>query len=107
MKPKIFLTALLLLIAACGVDNKPNSAPPLPRILSITPDKVEVPLYERIEFSIDLDANYGNPFDSREISLEAAFTGPDGSIWAIPGFGVRIIPGESGLHHRLLAPGRW
>jgi len=35
---------------------------------------------------VDVSAEYGNPFDQREVRLEARFTAPDGSSLVIPGF---------------------
>lgn len=57
-----------------------------PRILSIETSANQVLLYDVIEFRISLDADYKNPYDSREITLDAIFNGPDGSEWKIPGF---------------------
>jgi hypothetical protein len=39
-----------------------------------------------IEFSLNLDAEFKNPLDTREITVDAKFEGPDGSEWLVPGF---------------------
>lgn len=87
---------VILLMSACGENQmtavEPTIAvtPPVqvvvPRITSVELDRNEVPHYESIELSLELDAEYSNPYDSREVALEGVFTGPDGKEMTIPGF---------------------
>lgn len=42
--------------------------------------------YELLEFEVDIVADYSNPFDQRDVALDATFTGPDGSGATVPGF---------------------
>lgn len=45
-----------------------------------------VPTYQLVELTVDLEAVYDNPFDQRQVSLDAQFTGPDGASLVVPGF---------------------
>jgi hypothetical protein len=40
----------------------------------------------RVEIAAALSATYRNPFDSSEVTLDAAFTAPSGRRYAVPGF---------------------
>lgn len=55
-------------------------------ILSLRPETTDVGLYEKFEVTIDLQANYTNPFDSDQIDVSAEFTSPSGKTWHIWGF---------------------
>ncbi|HSN78611.1 MAG TPA: glycosyl hydrolase family 18 protein [Anaerolineae bacterium] len=61
-------------------------AGPPPAIRSIAQDHNELPRYEALEMTVDLEATYANPYDAREITLDGVFTAPDGSEWRVPGF---------------------
>lgn len=39
-----------------------------------------------IEWVLDVSAQYGNPFDQREVDLSATFTAPSGSEMKVAGF---------------------
>lgn len=45
-----------------------------------------VGLYQKFELTLDWGMTYENPFDPAEVSLDATFTAPDGSVRAVPGF---------------------
>src|SRR5688572_15046463 len=92
----LFYSAILLL-TACGGNQVaveativPTSTATaqvdLPTITSVEADRDEVPRYESVELTLEVDAEYSNPYDVRNISLDAAFTSPDGKDMAIPGF---------------------
>jgi len=78
-----------------------------PRFLSIIPFSQKVGVYEKFELLIDLDAKFTNPFDPKEIDLQAEFTSPSGKKWRIWGFYnqsswthhwmVRFAPTEKGI----------
>ena len=60
-----------------------------PSITSVTcaaDDCTTVARYGKLELLPAIGAEYDNPFDARRVSLDAVFTGPDGSRWQIPGF---------------------
>jgi hypothetical protein len=70
-------------------------------VKSVTGDGVEN--YGVYELEVAVDADYDNPFDQREVALDATFVAPDGSTWAIPGFWdgeeswrVRFTPSQVG-----------
>jgi len=42
--------------------------------------------YGKLELKVTLEATYDNPYDVRQVDLQAIFTGPDGREWAVPGF---------------------
>jgi hypothetical protein len=123
-RSEVLLALLLCLVAfalaACGGDAAPPPtatsiaaptaapAPAGPAIDAVTCDGgscvgVEVPRYGRIELVPALRATYANPFDAREVALEALFTGPDGKEWVVPGYWdgetnwrVRFTPSSEG-----------
>ncbi len=43
-------------------------------------------IYDKYELTIDLKANYNNPFDYDEISLQAIFVSPSGKKYTVDGF---------------------
>ena len=110
----IWMNAILLL-SACGVNQipvEPSVAPTftatvqidLPVIISAEADRDEVPRYESVELTLDIVAQYSNPYDLRDISLDATFTSPDGKEMSIPGFWdgegawkIRFTPSQEGL----------
>ena len=83
--------------------TEPTPAPPLPEITAVTPDRSELPTYASLEMLVALTADYTNPYDAREITLDAVFTAPDGTEMQIPGFWdgkeawrVRFTPSQEG-----------
>ena len=66
--------------------SAPSTASELPSILAVDASAGEVGNYGLFELMVDLEADYGNPFDQRQVSLDAVFVGPDGSEWDLPGF---------------------
>ena len=52
----------------------------------MSPNRGEVRLYELMEFTVDLDATYDNPFDPDQIALDAEFRTPSGKTERLPGF---------------------
>jgi hypothetical protein len=106
------LLCAVLFLTACGgnqipaaptVAATPTIGVDLPRITSVELDRNEVPRYESIELTLDIDAEYSNPYDAREIALEGVFTSPEGTAMLIPGFWdgkaswkIRITPSVEG-----------
>jgi hypothetical protein len=109
----MFYSAILLM-TACGGNQiavEPTIVPTstataqvdLPMITSVEADRDEVPRYESVELTLEVDAQYSNPYDVRKISLDAVFTSPDGKDMAIPGFWdgagswkIRFTPSQEG-----------
>ena len=90
-------------IAAVDTPEPAGTPVKLPTINAVTPDREELPRYETLELVVDLDADYANPYDAREVALDATFTAPDGSTWQAPGFWdgeeawrVRFTPSQEG-----------
>jgi hypothetical protein len=46
----------------------------------------QVPVYGKLELTLDLDATFDNPFDPADIDVMATFTGPQGRAVQVPGF---------------------
>jgi len=78
--PLCLLVAFLCLLAQVA------RAEPPPRIRAAHADRQEVPLYEPVEFTVDLQATYENPFDPAQVALDAVFTTPSGRTERLPGF---------------------
>ena len=75
----------------------------MPEITAVTPDRTELPTYESLEMLVAITADYTNPYDAREITLDGIFTAPDGTDMQIPGFWdgkeawrVRFTPSQEG-----------
>lgn len=75
-----------------------------PSVLAVETESTEVGRYDLVELTVDLQASYDNPFDQREVSLDATFSHQGGTNLSIPGFWdgeeewrVRFTPTESGL----------
>ncbi len=57
-----------------------------PEIVRMRENKDSVGLYDKFEVSLQVNAEFDNPFDPEEITLDALFTSPSGKQWEIPGF---------------------
>ena len=53
---------------------------------AVKPSAAAVPVYGKLELSVALRAEYSNPFDPDDVSLEGHFIGPDGREHVVPGF---------------------
>jgi hypothetical protein len=87
-RPAILL-ALLALLSACARPVPPTATAepgPLLAIGSATLDRSELPRYESLELTVDLQADYANPYDARQVALDGTFTAPDGTAMTVPGF---------------------
>ena len=72
--------------APAATATVPVEAGDLPRIVEIRLNRGEVPRYESLEMIVALEADYANPYDTRQVGLDAAFEGPDGVAMTVPGF---------------------
>ena len=55
-------------------------------IHSVKASADSVPVYEKLELTVDLTGTWDNPFDPEQIDVQGHFTGPDGATTAVPGF---------------------
>ena len=81
--------ALTLLLAAwCSgiAPAAPIRAKMGPRITSIEASADAVKQYGTFEVSIDLDAEYANPFDNSAVQVTGQFQDPDGALHVVEGF---------------------
>jgi hypothetical protein len=81
----------------------PTATPRLPKINSVEIDHYELPRYEPLEMKLTVEADYENPYDLREVSLDGIFIAPDGTQMKVPGFWdgestwrVRFTPSQVG-----------
>jgi len=111
----LLILALALLATACGGNEAaptatatqlPTQAVYLPKITDVQLDRSEVPRYESLEMTVSLEAQYTNPYDLRQVSLDGVFTAPDGTQMKVPGFWdgvqawrVRFTPDQEGVWH--------
>ena len=91
----ILSLSVAILAAGCGgnAEETPGAVVPtqtvwgdVPKITGVRPDRTEVPRYESIEMTLSVTAEYSNPYDSRQISLDGVFSGPGGIEMKVPGF---------------------
>lgn len=96
---------LLLIISLAILPGISYGSPP-PEIINIQQRQDSVGLYEKFEVSLNLQAEFVNPFDPDEIDITATFTSPTGKNWKINGFyyytsgmlwKIRFSPNETGL----------
>jgi hypothetical protein len=64
--------------------NKPNSH--AIRMRSVSKAESRIPVYQRLELTVDLDAQYLDPYDPDEIELKGLFTAPNGKVLEVPGY---------------------
>lgn len=57
-----------------------------PAIPALHLSSVSLPRYEKLELTLDLIAEYQNPFDPAQIDVQASFSGPGGQQISVPGF---------------------
>ena len=90
----VFLCAAAF-ITSCSRQNssdlvtptsEPTLDPNLPQITSVALDSPELPRYELLEMTLAINASYSNPYDTREVTLDGLFLGPDGGEMLVPGF---------------------
>jgi hypothetical protein len=60
-------------------------------ITSVEPLAESVGRYEKFEVAIQLDADFNNPYDPRDIQVDATFTAPSGDTITVPGFYYRAF----------------
>ncbi len=60
--------------------------PSVTAITAVTPLQASVAQYGMIEFAVEMDAAYNNPYDPTEIRLDGRFTSPSGEVVLVPGF---------------------
>jgi len=89
----LFLLIFVVLSLGCGTavettipTIEPTMPANLPKITLVNLYPTEVPRYESIEFSLEVEAEYGNPYDAREVKLDGIFYAPDGNEMTVPGF---------------------
>jgi hypothetical protein len=109
-----------LLTTACAANTTPVATPlptatdapaaiptpvpiALPEITTVEIDRAEVLRYDSIEVKLAVNAEYANPYDARQVRLDAVFSGPDGRPMTVPGFWdgegswrVRFTPSQIG-----------
>jgi hypothetical protein len=73
---------LLLFIFTCSLSAIHST----PSIVNIRQNTDSVGLYEKLEISLNLKADFINPFNPDEIEIGAHFTSPSGKAWLIHGF---------------------
>jgi hypothetical protein len=107
--PKLLSLIIFFLLMGCApaATATPTAQPTepvnLPKVLTINPEKNELPRYEALEMMVTLEAQYENPYDARQVRLDGRFTGPDGSEMLVPGFWdgqaewkMRFTPSQAG-----------
>src|ERR1044071_7467530 len=117
MWSSLALAAFLLVDATVFADQPWADARPLAvgpvRVLTGAPRARAV-----VELAADIAASFANPFDVREIAVDADIAGPDGVRWTQPGFfdlpytrsgpgGIQAGPGGWRIRFTPPAAGTW
>ena len=105
------LAGLLILQSGCTATPTAPAATAtseipanLPKITDVQIDQTEVPRYASIELTLQVEAEYVNPYDAREVTLQGIFQAPEGrGEISVPGFWdgeqawrVRFTPSQEG-----------
>lgn len=77
----IGMTALIVTVAPTGAPSLASV-----RLSQISPTTRPIATYDLIEWRVELDRSYDNPFDPEQIAVDATFTAPDGKTLRVPGF---------------------
>lgn len=117
---RVLTTALVALsVAACTSSTDGTTTTKAPETTTSAPPATAAPLtgahvvsvagpsgaidaYAKVEFVVDVDGEFTNPFDQRQIALDAAFTAPDGTTLVVPAFWdgdrwvIRLTPDSAG-----------
>jgi len=80
------LAARVVLAVAALVLGGLEARADAPRVDRVKTDRSRTPVFETVELSIDLTAEYDNPFDPEDIAVDADVTAPDGRRLRVPGF---------------------
>ena len=73
-------------VVASPAPSTPTDGQDVPKITSVNLDRTELLRYESLEFVIEVEANYSNPYDVREVALDGVFIGPNGDTMNVAGF---------------------
>ncbi|MDZ4710469.1 MAG: DUF5060 domain-containing protein [Saprospiraceae bacterium] len=84
MKSSPLIQRLLLVIIYLFILQ--SSGFSLPRVLFSRANHDTLGRYEKYELSLDIKADFINPFDPSQIDLLVTYTAPSGKSWTIPGF---------------------
>lgn len=87
-RPYTLFFVIFLFSAACSPVQSPTPTPDpnRPKISSVVVDSPSVARYGALEMIVSLQADYTNPYDSREVRLDTVFMGPEGQEMSVPGF---------------------
>ncbi len=99
------MKTLRLMLSALLVCFQVDSFSANPEVIDLVQRPDTVGVYEKMEISFNVRANFVNPFDPDDIDITATFTSPQGKTWNIHGFysytfgtlwKVRFSPDEAG-----------
>jgi len=95
--------------SARGAEKVPSARESL-SIREVAASAERVPLYDKLELTVDLGATCDNPYDPDEVRLDAVFTAPSGKAIRVPGFYMvpqrrEIADGNETMTPE--GPGRW
>lgn len=100
MKKQNIVLLFLLFAPPAGVTGQPA-------IERIFQRDDQVGLYEKLEFSMRIDADYENPFDPGQLDIMATFTAPSGKKWEVPGFYSEAFWGGFNVRFSANETGEW
>ncbi len=89
------VVVLAITAAGCGAAGGETPLPAHPTatasgnepvISGVRLDRTELPRYESLEMTLTVEAEYSNPYDTREVKLDGTFSGPGGVEMKAPGF---------------------
>nr|HMN61000.1 DUF5060 domain-containing protein [Anaerolinea sp.] len=114
----VFLLLAVFLLAACtppaapGPTAAPTSAPsptppaakptpppphPAPTFVKIVPGQAEYKAFQPLEWSLETDGAFANPYDPSVVDLQVRFTSPSGDTLLAPAFWTQEYDPATGL----------
>lgn len=77
---------VLVVVATALASGRSEAFADAPKIHEVKADRSQTPVFETVELSIDMTAEYDNPFDPDDIAVDADVNAPDGRKLRVPGF---------------------
>ena len=97
------ITPTTTAVPPTAVSPTPTISENLPEIIAVSLDLAELPQYESLEMTVDIEAEYKNPYELRDVRLDGIFNAPHGTERAMSGFWdgeeawrVRFTPSQEG-----------
>ncbi len=105
------VTRVIVLLLSLLIVGTPVEAAPTVKVSLQGGTNTNAVTFQRLEWIVELDQTYANPFDPEEIAVDAVFTGPAGKSLKIPAFWNQEFRPDTDAQGRrqvvAVGPARW